>query len=410
MTRSSCYKAMELACPLRVLSQMRIPLEGWVLIRLHAFCGIAFSCCSLACHAAPPTTNALLAPAPSSPLKIQAGNLIAGDVNGDGRDDLLIPSGRSLHVMLAGPDARFAPAKGSPIELAEPAHEIALGDVNGDGRLDVVTAGHDSYAVVVMLGGGDGTFAPAPGSPFVARQPGKRPHTHGLVLADVNADGRLDVLTVNQEDDDLSLLLGDARGGFAPAPRSPFPCGPSPYPFAVADFDGDGKLDALVPNTGGATLALLRGDGSGAFAAPQRVPAPPNRPFFVAAGDFTGDGKPDAVVTHDERPHATLLVNDGRGGLTPARSSPLNLGSHAWKAAIRDVNGDRKADLVFAAKDAVRVFLGDGSGATFTPAPDSPYATGKGTWSLALGDFNGDGKPDVAATCVEEGKVAVLLQ
>ena len=389
---------------------MRTLLDGWVTTRVKAFCGIVLGCCGLACHAAAPTTNPLLAPAPSSPLKIQAGNLVAGDVNGDKRDDLLIPSGRSLHVMLAGPDARFAPAKGSPVELAEPANEIALGDVNGDGRLDVVTAGHDSYAVVVMLGGGDGTFAAGPGSPFIARQPGKRPHTHGLALADVNADGRLDVLTVNQEDDDLSLLLGDARGGFGPAPRSPFPCGPSPYPFAVADFDGDGNLDALVPNTGGATLALLRGDGSGAFAAPQLVPAPPDRPFFVAAGDFTGDGKPDAVVTHDERPLATLLVNDGRGGLAPARSSPLKLGSHAWKVAICDVDGDRKADLVFAAKDAVHILLNDGTGATFTAAPGSPYPTGKGTWSAALGDFNGDGKPDVAATCVEDGNVVVLLQ
>ena len=380
------------------------------MIRVKAFSAIAFVCCGLACQAAPPTTNPLLAPAPSSPLKIQAGNLTAGDVNGDGRDDLLIPSGRSLHVMLAGPDAQFGSAKGSPVELAEPANEIALGDVNGDRRLDVVTAGHDSYAVVVMLGDGAGAFAAAPGSPFAARQPGKRPHTHGLALADVNANDRLDVLTVNQEDDDLSLLLGDGLGGFAPAPRSPFPCGPSPYPFAVADFDDDGKLDALVPNTGGATLALLRGDGTGSFAAPQMVPAPPNRPFFVAAGDFTGDGKPDAVVTHDERPHVTLLVNDGRGGLTSARSSPLNLGSHAWKVAIRDVDGDRKTDLVFAAKDALCVFLGDGTGANFTPAPGSPYATGKGTWSLALSDFNGDGKPDAAATCVEEGKVVVLVQ
>src|SRR5687767_11470462 len=131
---------LELASPLCVLRQMRILRDGSALIRLHAICGVvALSCCSLACHAAPPTTNALLAPAPSSPLRIQAGNLIAGDVNADGRDDLLIPSGRSLHVMLAAPDARFAPAKGSPIELAEPANEIALGDVNDDGRLDVVT-------------------------------------------------------------------------------------------------------------------------------------------------------------------------------------------------------------------------------------------------------------------------------
>jgi hypothetical protein len=68
---------------------------------------------------------------------------------------------------------------------------------------------------------------------------------------------------------------------------------------------------------------------------------------------------------------------------------------------------DCKADIVVAAKDTVRVFLGDGQG-TFRPAPGSPFFTGKGTWRLAVGDFNADSKPDVAATCLEDGYVAIL--
>ena len=363
-----------------------------------ALCG-----CGAAGQAAGPARPLLVH---AASLQIQAGNLAAADVNGDGRDDLLVPSGRSLHVMIAGAGRTFARAEaGATVALPEPANEIALGDLNHDGKLDAVTAGHDSYAVTPLLGDGAGGFTPAPGSPVAARDPGKRPHTHGLALTDVNGDRHLDVLTVNQDDDDLAVLLGDGNGGFARAPRSPFTCGPAPYPFAMADFDGDGNGDVLVPNTGGAAVSLLRGDGKGAFAPRESIPVTHERPFFVAAGDLTGDGKPDAVVTHDDRREATVLVNDGRGRLARARS--LDLGGGAWTVVIRDADGDGKPDLVVAARDAVRVMLGDSRGA-FTPAPGSPYPTGKGTWRVAAGDFNADGKLDVAATCVEEGKVVVL--
>ena len=100
-----------------------------------------------------------------------------------------------------------------------------------------------------------------------------------------------------------------------------------------------------------------------------------------------------------------VLMNDGHGRVAV---TPLNLGSRAWQMAIRDMNGDGKADVVAAAGDVLRLFLGDGRGG-LRPAAGSPFATGKGTWCLAVADFNEDGKPDVAATCLEAGHVAVLL-
>jgi hypothetical protein len=342
---------------------------------------------------------------------MKAGNIVAADVNRDGRSDLLIPSGRSLNVLLSE-DERFRAAQESPIRLPDPAGEIAVGDVNGDDKPDIAVASHDSYNVTVLLGDGSGRFEPARGSPFVSKR-GEHPHTHGLGLGDFNNDAKLDIVTANNDDDDLSIMLGDGKGAFAPAPRSPFPCGRSPYPIAVADTDGDGNLDVLVPNSvppdaGIKTLTMLRGSGKGDLS-----PAPisplkiAGRAFYAATGDLNSDGKPDAVVTHNEEDSATVLMNDGRGGFTPARGSPLKLGENAWGAAIADMDRDGKADIVVAAKDAVRVFLGDGQG-TFRPAPGSPFFTGKGTWRLAVGDFNADSKPDVAATCLEDGYVAIL--
>ena len=354
----------------------------------------------------------LLAPSPQSPLEIKAGNLLAADLNGDGRADLLIPGKDGLIVLLSD-GQRLAPAPGSPVKLAQPPGEFAVGDVNGDRNPDVVLASHDTYAVEILLGDGAGKFRAAPGSP-VAFKKGQHPHTHGLALADFNRDGNLDIVTANNEDADLSLLLGDGNGRFAIAPRSPFPCGPSPYPIASADLDADGIPDVLVPNSvhadaGVRTLTVLRGDGKGALAPAQGSPVKTaGGAFFVTAGDLNGDAKPDAVVTHNNDDAATVLLNDGNGRLLPSPASPLKLGANSWAAVIADMDRDGNNDIVAAGTDAVRVFLNDGRG-QFNPAPGSPYAAGKGTWRCAVADFNADAKPDIAATCVEEGKVVILL-
>jgi hypothetical protein len=284
--------------------------------------------------------------------------LAVGDVNNDGKPDLVIVCAKGPCVVLLGDGTgRFRPAPGGPLNHG--GTELDLGDVNGDGRLDLVLAHHDSYAVAVLLGDGRGGFAPAPGSPFAARD-GQHPHTHGLALVDANGDGRLDVITANNDDDDIAVLLGDGRGGFQRAPGSPFPAGPSPYPFAVGDVNGDGRPDVVVPNSGTKNRTV------------------------------------------------TVLLGDGRGGFRPAPGSPFDLGGRAGGIVAMDVNGDGKADLVAAVGTDVRVLLGDGRG-SFQAAPGSPYASGKGTWRLVVADLTGDGKPDVAVTNFEGNSVAILL-
>jgi FG-GAP-like repeat/FG-GAP repeat len=364
------------------------------------------------------TKKSLFVPAPGSPIAVAGGpgNVALADVNRDGKLDLLVVSGKTkgVSVLLGQGDGQFRAAAGSPVQVPEHPSELVARDLNGDGHLDLALASHDSYGVMLLLGDGKGGFALAPNSPIVMKE-GKHPHTHGLEAGDLNGDGNLDLVTVNSNpDNDVSVAFGDGRGGFTRAPGSPFAVGPSPYPGALADLNGDGHLDIIATTTDRSQdgqpvtreLTVLFGDGRGKFRrsqAPLRTP----HPWFVAVGDVNRDGKLDLVATHAERNELTVLLGDGKGGFAEATGSPFDLGHAAWRFALADVNRDGNLDVV-AAGGGVRVLLGDGRGG-FEPAPGSPFPTRKGTWQLVVGDLNGDGKLDLVASNLESDSVTVLL-
>jgi hypothetical protein len=354
-------------------------------------------------------------PARSSPLSIPGGghSFVAGDVDKDGHIDLVVAENKKLSVMLGDGKGGFAPAPVPLTPVTGVGGEMLLSDFNGDGVLDFAGSHHDRYEVVLLLGRGDGTFTNAPGSPFSARAPGKRPHTHALAAADVNRDGKLDLITANSEDGDISVLFGDGKGGFtrARSDGSGFPCGPSPYPVAIADINGDSNLDIAVPNTapGPTTITVLLGDGRGEFRPAPRSPFKANdRAYFVAVADLNGDSKPDIVATHDDATIATLHLGDGKGNFVQARNSPLELGNRGYSVLPVDLNRDGTIDLAFGAEHGVAVFLGDGRGG-FQRAAGSPFRTGRGTWRIEVIDVNHDGKPDFITNNVESNDISILL-
>lgn len=321
---------------------------------------------------------------------------------------------RSIIVLPGQGNGQFG-APASTTTVPESPGEMALGDVNIDGKLDLAIVTHDSYSVLLLLGDGKGGLTLAPSSPIVMKV-GQHPHTHGLALADMNGDNKLDLISVNNADNDVSIAFGDGGGGFAIAPGSPFAVGPSPYPLAVGDVNGDGQLDIVATATAtgpsraqqlplSRALTLLLADGRGGFRS-SRLPLRTGEPWFAVISDLNGDRKPDIVATHHELNQLTVLLGDGRGGFVEATGSPFDFGDHAFHAVVADVNRDGKMDVIAAGGDSVRVMLGDGRGG-FATGPATP--TGRGTWRLDVGDLNGDGKLDVAASNNESGTISVLL-
>jgi len=364
-----------------------------------------------------PSQQSLFANAPGSPVSVQSGpsNILIGDMNNDRKLDFVVASerGRSITVLEGKGDGQFGAAL-SNTTLAESPSDMALGDLNGDGKLDVAVTSHDSYGVVLLIGDGKGGLAQSPTSPVVMKL-GQHPHTHGLAVADINRDNKLDLLTCNNADNDISLALGDGAGNFTRAPQS-FPVGPSPYPFAVGDVNNDGWLDLVATATAtgpsrreqlplSRALTLLQSDGKGGFA-PHQLPLRTGEPWFAAIADLNGDERPDIVATHHDQNAMTVMIGDGRGGFTEANGSPFDFGVSLFHLIVADVDHDGRTDVVATSGDTVRVLLGDGRG-TFKQAASIPV--GPGAWRMAAADLNGDGTIDIVTSNSESNSLSVLL-
>lgn len=343
--------------------------------------------------------------------------LAVADLNGDGKTDVVVSnlagpasSGNgTLGLLLGNGDGTFKPVRtfGSG---GYGATSVAIADVNRDGISDVLVANTcasssdcTSGTVSVLLGKGNGTFK----SPVTYRSGGQV--AVSIAFADVNGDGKLDLLVANQGGESngdglVAVFLGNGDGTF----QTPvtYDAGDSvTSSLAVADFNGDGKADLVVANSGHATVNVLLGNGDGTFQGAVVYGAGGDIPAAVAVADLNGDGKRDIVVANWYSGTLAVLLGNGNGTFQPAVPY-LSGGSSPGSLAIADINGDGQLDLVAAncgssqngygcgeTNGVVSVLLGNGDG-TFQPAV-AFSSGGFNDISVAVGDLNGDGKPDL---------------
>jgi len=377
------------------------------LIYLELVCVALFLNCNVK------SEPSLFIPAAKSPLTVgESPNDIAlGDVNGDGKPDIVTvnPGSRDISVLLGDGTGNFSPVKNS-LFLDSTAHLVVMGDVNNDKKPDVLIPCHDSYGVTVLLGNGQGNFSSAPGSPFSVLD-STRPHNHGLATGDINKDGNLDFATSNYGHHSVSVILGNGKGDFAPAPASPLTVGRGPYPLVLGDVNKDGNLDIITPNVSSNNVSVLLGDEKGNFSSAPNSPfTVETRPYFATTGDLNGDGNLDIITSHDDINKISFLLGDGKGDFNVAPSSPLDIGKRGSEVVVTDMNQDSLIDLVICntGTDYATVMLGDGKG-NFKHAPGSPHNVGRGPTDIAVGDLNSDGKIDIVVANARGNNVTVLL-
>ena len=191
-----------------------------------------------------------------------------------------------------------------------------------------------------------------------------------IVIADFNGDGKLDIAVANSGSANVSILLGNGDGTFKGAVNSP--AGPSPQSLAVGDFNGDHQLDLIAVNPGDSTnnrpgvVNLLLGNGDGSFRAPVQVHAS-QFPISVTVGDFNADQKLDVVI--GDQSVGTLGVILGKGDGTFQSAVKYAAGKSPDSVAVEDFNNDGVPDVAVAnfGDVTISILLGKGNG-TFGPA------------------------------------------
>jgi hypothetical protein len=275
---------------------------------------------------------------------------------------------------------------------------VTSADLDGDGDIDLATANGGSSNVSILLNNGNGTYAPR-----VDYSSGNT--TYSITSADLDGDGDIDLVTTNYNSATVSVLFNNSNGTFAP--RVIYSTGIEPSSITAVDFDDDGYIDLAVTNGSSNTISILFNNSNGTFA-PKIDYSVGSAPVSASADDFDGDGDIDIVVANAYVDYISVLLNNGDGTFAPKVDFPITAASYPTSITSADLDGDGDIDLAVSTlySKTVSVLLNNGDG-TFAPKVDFPTGLDF-TQKIISTDLDRDGYIDLVVVSSQANYVSIL--
>jgi len=332
-----------------------------------------------------------------SPIPVQ--EVAVGDFNNDGLSDLItLDSNANVNgwgIMLGNGDGTFQPVVSVGLTNSYGGvNSVVTGDFNHDGNLDFAVAWQNvaNGYLTVVLGNGAGGFTQ--GATYMLPTPNNYVVANGLETADLRGSGHLDLIVVDGHNGSgaVDVLLGNGDGTFqAPVAVAVT----NPMGVAIADVNHDGKLDMVVAsNDQSDGIYVLLGNGDGTFKTPVFYAQGSNSgAMAIAIGQLIKGDNGDVVLGAGNGAYVYINNGDGTFKTPPVLYGPSWINS----IVITDINGDKKNDLVVSSysSSAVWTMLGNGKGG-FTAGQS--FATDGLPNNVVVADFNGDKKLDFATS------------
>jgi hypothetical protein len=321
-----------------------------------------------------------------------------GDFNGDGFPDLVCADfgDQTVIVYTNNGLGGFGPYSTNTLAVSAGPLAVAVADVNGDGRPDIITANEVNNTISILTNSGAGSFVLSTNLTGLSMP-------FAVVATDLNNDSRKDLVVANYGNNSLSVFTNNGNGVFALA--SSLSTGPNPMAVAVADLNGDGRPDLISANYGGGTLSVFTNKGAGQFAL-WSTPVPTGNVHDVLAADLYGNGTMQLACVDYTGSLLRILTNNGSGVFTTASS--YNTGPGPISVIATDLNNDGSIDLVCADNNTnyLLVMTNNGTG-SFALA--SLPTVGAAPHQVIAADLNGDGHPDLVSAGSGANTLSVLF-
>lgn len=326
-------------------------------------------------------------------------SLVTADFNGDGRKDVVgtdyFTGQPPIMQLNLGGGAFKTPGTRLPSSAAG-VGALAAGDVNNDGKQDLLAS--NTWNVLVFRGNGDGTFSAGASYPIISGG------QEDIVIVDVNNDGKKDAAVVTRTG--FQMMMGKGDGTFTvPAAQNV----PGVFPSGIDDarFNHDANPDILLIDGAGQVIPML-GKGDGTFT--RGNPGLAGFILGTGlAGDFNHDGIDDAVALPEFNlgiRNAVVFISDGSGGFTGS-GTYYDGGFAPVSGELADLNRDSHLDIICA--DTIGgqevILLGNGDG-TFVQG--GKFAVTASTQTPVVADFDLDGRIDIAGVGIQTNTSAAL--